>query len=146
MSRKFRDGTTGKVFPVLIEHNALIANPVASGLGSFVALSRTDASPAEEVPVFVPAGERNHDMTQDQLAMARELLGQPELPEAEAIDTLLYCIEMSRDQTREAEQVRANYPTVPASTLAAASPPQPLQERRCHLLPQPRHDRRHQEP
>jgi hypothetical protein len=97
-------GGNGKVYPIIVEHNALVPDPVAMGLPDYVALSR-DGGVEESVPVYSPSAEGTHHMpTAEQLAAARTLLGRSEtdLPDDQVFDTLLECVECSRDQTFQA--------------------------------------------
>jgi len=113
-TRKFTDPTTHKVFPALIEHNALVNNAVASGLGHFVALARTDGGPSSEEPVFELVAEGKNHMTPAQLQMARSILGdnilvgdaEVPLSEENAVDALLSAADSATRYYSEAESTK----------------------------------------
>lgn len=93
LARKFKGGN-GKTYDIIVEHNALVADPVAMGLGDYVALSRESGGPAENVPVYTPAAQLNRSpamptLSPEEVEKAREILGQPELPEDQVFAVML---------------------------------------------------------
>lgn len=103
-------GGNGRKYGPLLEHNCLTPEPVAMGLGDFVALSR-DASggPGEAVPIYSPAAEGYQPMlTPEQLAMAREILGETEQPVTEdnALDWIFQMARTARTLMDEVEETK----------------------------------------
>jgi hypothetical protein len=86
----FKDGR-GNVYPEVVTHNAMCPDPVAPGLGGFVALSvSSDGSPESVAPVYVPAaGQRSPDMKPEQLERIRKLPGAKDVTEDNALDFLI---------------------------------------------------------
>lgn len=48
----FKDSSTGEIYPAIIEHNAIVSDPVHNGLGDFVQLSASAGGAEEYAPVF----------------------------------------------------------------------------------------------
>ena len=84
-----RDGT---VYDEVLEHVAFCPDPVATGLGGFVALSASaSGGPQDIAPVYVMAADRSTAMpfTAEQLTKIRTLPGAKDVTEEKAFDVLI---------------------------------------------------------
>ncbi len=76
IKKNYKDGR-GNVYDEVIEHNALCPDPVATGLGGFVALSASASGPESVAPVYVMAADRSSTMptlTSEQRQRLQKLL------------------------------------------------------------------------
>lgn len=91
IKQNYRDGK-GNVYPEVIEHNALCPDPVAGGLGGFIALSASANGPQDIAPVYVMAADqRSSDMplTAEQLAKVKKIAGLNDVTDENAVDRLI---------------------------------------------------------
>jgi hypothetical protein len=104
LRRRFKGGN-GKVYPILVEHNALVADPVVMGLPDYVALSRGSGGPADTLPVYTPAAQGTpHMPNAEQLAKAKELLGTPDLADDQVFDVLMSATAVALEDATRFEQ------------------------------------------
>lgn len=86
---KARDG---KVYDEVLEHVAFCPDPVATGLGGFIALSASaSGGPQDIAPVYVMAADRSTAMplTAEQLQKVQKLPGAKDVTAENAIDKLI---------------------------------------------------------